>query len=148
MTSTCQADFHPSSFILLHRSIIMSQDMAHTAATQDLAVKRTEWASERTRLANERTLVAWLRTGLAITAFGAVVPRILSSVEFDWAVRLISILFVASGMVVLFYGVRSYREMTIRLPNEQVGIPWQLVAFISAALQVGAVLILVFFLFS
>ena len=115
--------------------------------TQELAVQRTKMASERTRLANERTLIAWLRTGIAITAFGAVVPRLLESVHSDWLIRLTAVLFVVSGSVVMFYGVNSYRKMTIRMEAEQVGIQWWLVAVLTAALEIGAILILVLFLF-
>jgi putative membrane protein len=125
----------------------MQQDTAAAANTQELAQQRTAWASERTRLANERTLVAWLRTGLAVVAFGAVVPRVLSGAEPQWLVAFISLLFVVSGSVVLFFGVRNYREMTIRLEEEQVGLSWWLVAILAGALQLGAVLILILFLF-
>lgn len=118
-----------------------------SSSTQDLAEQRTEWASERTRLANERTLIAWLRTGLAITAFGAVVPQLLSSVESEWLIRFIAVLFVASGSVVLYYGIHTYREMTRRLDEDQVGIPWRLVAILAGSLELGAILILVLFLF-
>ena len=117
-------------------------------SAHDLAALRTEWASERTRLANERTLIAWLRTGLAVTAFGAVVPQLLSSVQPEWLVRFIAILFVASGSVVLYYGVRTYREMTGRLGEDQIGMPWRLVALLAGSLEIGAIMILALFLFS
>lgn len=126
----------------------MSPDNAATTQTEDLARLRTEWASERTRLANERTLIAWLRTGLAVTAFGAVVPRLLDSVENDWIVRFISVLFVLSGSVILYYGVHTYREMTRRLRDDQIGIPWSLVALLAGSVELGAILILVLFIFS
>ena len=125
----------------------MSQEDAKMT-TQELAIQRTEMASERTRLANERTLIAWLRTGIAITAFGAVVPRLLASVQSDWMVRLIAILFVVSGSIVMFYGVHNYRQMTIRLEAKQVGIQWWLVAVLTAAIELGAIMILLLFLFS
>ena len=115
--------------------------------TSDLAELRTKWASERTRLANERTLIAWLRTGLAVTAFGAVVPRLLAAVENDWLVRIVSVLFVFSGTIITYYGVHAYREMTKRLGEDQIGVPWSLVALIAGALEVGAIVILLLFLF-
>lgn len=57
----------------------MQQDVP--ANPRELAVQQTAWASERPRLANERTLVAWLRTGLAVIGFGAIVPRVLDGVK-------------------------------------------------------------------
>ena len=118
------------------------------STTTRLAKMRTEWAFERTRLSNERTLIAWLRTGIAITAFGTVVPRLLSAVENDWIVRFISVLFVVSGTVIVYYGVHAYREMTHRLSDEQIGIPWKFVALLAGMIELGAILILVLFLFS
>ena len=115
-------------------------------STQELAVQRTEMASERTRLANERTLIAWLRTGIAITAFGAVVPRLLEFVHSDWLVRFIAVIFVVCGSVVMFYGVHNYRQMTIRMEAEKVGIKWWMVAVMKAELEIGVILILVLFL--
>ena len=114
--------------------------------TQELATQRTEWASERTRMANERTLIAWLRTGLAVTAFGAVVPRLLVGIENVWLIRLVSIIFVFSGTLILFFGVRGYREMALQMKSQHVGVRWWLVALLAGALQIGAILILVLFL--
>ena len=125
----------------------MQTNNAESISSTGLAELRTQWASERTRLANERTLIAWLRTGIAVTAFGAVVPRLLSSIENDWIVRFVSVLFVVSGAVVLYYGVHTYREMTSRLKEDQVGVPWTLVAILAGALELGAVLILILFVF-
>ena len=75
------------------------------------------------------------------------VPRLLSSVESEWLIRFISVLFVVSGSVVLYYGVHTYREMTSRMTDDQVGIPWLLVAILAGSLELGAILILVLFLF-
>ena len=84
---------------------------------------------------------------MAATAFGAVVPRLLSSVQRDWRVRFISVLFGVSESVIVFYGVHTYREMTRHMVEDQVGIPWTLVAFLGGSLELGAILILVLFLF-
>lgn len=124
----------------------MSEAETAPDSAQELAIKRTQWASERTRLANERTLIAWLRTGLAVVGFGALVPRVLSNVQAEWLVWLVSVLFVVTGSIVLFFGVRNYREMTTRLGEKQVGVSWWLVALLTGALELGAILILILFL--
>ena len=125
----------------------MSQDDL-IFTTRELANQRTKMASERTRMANERTMVAWVRTGLALTGFGAVVPRLLEDIQPEWLVRFIAILFVISGSLTVFYGVHSYRQITGRLEQDQVGIPWWVVALLAGMIELGAILILVLFLLS
>jgi hypothetical protein len=68
-------------------------------------------------------------------------------VESEWLVRFISVLSVISGSVVLYYGVHTYREMTNRMAEDQVGIPWLLVAILAGSLELGAILIPVLFLY-
>lgn len=82
-----------------------------------------------------------------MVGFGAILPRVLDGVEPQWVAGFISVLFVVSGSVVLFFGVRNYREMTLKLEEEQVGLSWLFVAILAGALQLGALLILILFLF-
>ena len=111
-------------------------------------MQRTEWALERTRLANERTLIAWLRTGLALVGFGAIVPRLLERVETEWLVNLIAVLFVVIGTVIVAIGVHTYRHMTARLGAAEQGIPWSVVAVLAGSIEVAAILILILFILS
>lgn len=60
---------------------MMSEREEKGLTTKELALQRTDWASERTRMANERTMIAWLPNGLAITGFGAIVPRLLTNIQ-------------------------------------------------------------------
>ena len=62
-------------------------------------------------------------------------------------VRIISILFVLCGTVIVYYAVHAYREMTQRLGEEQTGAPWSLVALLAGSIELGAVLILLLFMF-
>lgn len=115
-------------------------------STTELAMQRTEWAFKRTRMANERTLISWLRTGLAMTGFGAIVPRLLINIEPEWLVDLISTLFVIAGVVTVVVGIRTYRETMLLYPDTELGIPWWAVATLAGTIQVGAVAILILFI--
>jgi len=127
------------------RRIGVLQENELPSGNQQLAQQRTDWAFERTKLANQRTLVAWLRTGLAVVGFGSVIPRLLDNVEPAWLVNLIAVIFVVSGTMVLFFSMRSYREMTSKLESELAGMPWWLVTLLVICLEVGAILILILF---
>ncbi|UCG24553.1 MAG: DUF202 domain-containing protein [Chloroflexota bacterium] len=123
----------------------MTEERNATATTQELAQQRTEWALERTRLSNERTLIAWLRTGLALVGFGAIVPRLLERVETEWLVNLIAVLFVVIGTVIVAVGVRAYRHMTTKLDAAEHAIAWPVIAVLAGAIEVAAILILILF---
>jgi putative membrane protein len=97
-------------------------------------------------MANERTLIAWLRTGLAMTGFGAIVPRLLFNIEPEWLVNLVSSIFVISGVVTVVVGIRTYRETMLLYPESEPGVPWWVVATLAGAIQAGAVAILILFI--
>ena len=114
--------------------------------TTELANQRTEWAFRRTSMANEGTLIAWLRTGLAMTGFGAIVPRLLFNIEPEWVVNLIAALFVTAGIVTVIVGIRTYREIITGISEEEQGIQWWVVATLVGAIQIGAIAILILFI--
>ena len=97
-------------------------------------------------MANKRTLIAWLRTGLAMTGFGAIVPRLLINIEPEWLVNLISALFVIVGVVTVVVGIRTYRETMHTIPEAEHGVPWWVVATLAGAIQIGAIAILILFI--
>jgi putative membrane protein len=97
-------------------------------------------------MANERTLIAWLRTGLAMTGFGAIVPRLLVNIEPEWLVNLISALFVIVGVVTVVVGIRTYRETMNTIPETDQGVSWWMAAMLAGAIQVGAIAILILFI--
>ena len=124
----------------------MSQEQDTTATTQELAQQRTDWALERTRLSNERTLIAWLRTGLALLGFGAIVPRLLDGIEAQWLVNLLAVLFVLIGTVIVAMGVHAYRQMASVLTDAEQVIPWPVIAILAGAFEVAAITILILFI--
>jgi putative membrane protein len=97
-------------------------------------------------MANERTMIAWLRTGLAMTGFGTIVPRLLFNIDPEWLVHLISALFVIAGVVTVVVGIRTYRETMLSIPETEQGVSWWVTATLAGTIQVGAILILILFI--
>ena len=97
-------------------------------------------------MANERTLIAWLRTGLAMTGFGAIVPRLLFNIEPEWLVNLVATIFVIAGVVTVIVGIRTYRNTTAAISDVEQSVPWWVMATLAGAIQIGAVAILILFI--
>jgi inner membrane protein YidH len=69
---------------------------------------RDQLATERTALANERTLLAYVRTTIALFAGGAAGIHFLDSSLVD----VIGWLLIASGILVLLFGLRRFRQVS------------------------------------
>lgn len=66
-------------------------------------------AYDRTLLANERTYAAWLRTGLAVAAFGFALGQVPDRTTA--AMRAIAAALVLAGAAVIVYGGFRYRQV-------------------------------------
>jgi putative membrane protein len=66
-------------------------------------------AYDRTLLANERTYAAWLRTGLAVAAFGFALGHVPDRTT--TAMRAIAAALVLAGAAVIVYGGHRYRQV-------------------------------------
>jgi putative membrane protein len=69
---------------------------------------------ERTRLANERTFLAWWRTGLAATAAGFALGRLLPEAvpgAPTWPYALLGVLLAGAGITATIYGTLRYRAV-------------------------------------
>jgi len=113
---------------------------------QGISINTTDLAIQRTRMDNERDLIAWLRTGLAITGFGAVIPGLLANIEPEWLVDLIATLFVIVGLVTLVAGVQTYHRTMASIPKALASVSSWVVATIVIAFQVGAIAVLILFI--
>jgi putative membrane protein len=121
--------------------------MEEETNTQELARRRTEWADERTRMAGERTYFAWLRTGLALVAAGLATARLLSSLEPQWLVRTMGVIFIMLGVSIFALGFRTYYEVARELKEEGVSATsYWFIGILTLLLIVAAMgaLILVF----
>jgi len=78
----------------------------------------TNWAHERTRLAKERTLAAWLRTGLATVGVGLALAKLLPSLQPQWLIRTLGIIFVIAGGIIFLFGFKTYHEVFEKLKKE------------------------------
>jgi putative membrane protein len=105
---------------------------------QQLAEERTETAHRRTFLADERTYSAWVRTGLASLATGFAIAKLMVDSGPAWMIRVLGILFVATGGVMFVMAFWTYRRaMTQRKQSIDAGIPTWIIATLTLALLVG-----------
>jgi putative membrane protein len=112
---------------------------------QQLAGEQTNWAHERTRLAKERTFAAWLRTALATIGVGLAIAKLLPSVEPQWLIRVLGILFVVSGGVMIILGFRAYHDVLKKLEKEGFkGISTWFINGLTLVLLLGTIIGLVF----
>jgi putative membrane protein len=96
---------------------------------------RTESAFHRTLLAEQRTYSAWVRTGLASTATGFGIARLLTDAEPTWLVRFLTILFIVAGACMFLLAFWAYRDAVSKVTDLPTGgIPVWVLAILSLAL--------------
>ncbi len=89
--------------------------MNKESSSEELAEGRTNWAHERTRLAKERTLAAWLRTGLATAGVGLALAKLLPSLQPQWLIRTLGVIFVIAGGIIFLLGFTTYHNVFKKL---------------------------------
>ena len=98
-------------------------DSPNQSSSQELAQKRTDYATFRTREAADRTLMAWIRTSLSLISFGFGIPTIVSAIEKTYVGQaidperlsvIIGLLFIAIAMFGLVTAIRSHRRILKR----------------------------------
>ncbi len=120
-------------------------EMREKPVSEKLAEERTNWAHERTRLAKERTFAAWLRTALATIGVGLAIAKLLPSVEPQWLIRVLGILFVVSGGAMIILGFRTYHDVLKKLEEEGFkGISTWFINGLTLVLLLGTIIGLVF----
>jgi putative membrane protein len=101
--------------------------------------KRTETAFRRTLLAEQRTYSAWVRTGLAASATGFGIARLMSDAEPAWLVRWLAILFVVAGACMFLLAFWAYYDALAKVEELPTGgIPMGMLAILSLALFTAA----------
>ncbi|GGD14524.1 hypothetical protein GCM10011342_24150 [Aquisalinus flavus] len=112
--------------------------------TNDLAMRRTEWAEDRTLLANERTFAAWLQAGITSVGLGLGFQALFKSVEPTWLAKTIATIFILIGVLVFisaFYNacdiLRRMKSHSAKpLPRRNLGIITFLFVLGSTALTI------------
>lgn len=92
---------HPFSF---HR-------MKETTALNKDLILREQLAMERTQMANDRTLLSFIRTALYFAVAGITLQHLLPT----WPGTLSAIAFGSLALLLLFIGIRKYRQINKRL---------------------------------
>lgn len=96
---------------------------------------RTESAFHRTLLAEQRTYSAWVRIGLASSATGFGIARLMAEAEPAWLVRCLAILFLTAVFLLAFSAYRDALSKLRKVPTG--GIPLRMLGalkFIAAAM--------------
>ena len=68
-----------------------------------------EGSTARDQLANERTFLAWVRTGLGFVGIGVVLEKLIE--QRGGAAIVMGLVFIASGVAMLVYGLLRYRRI-------------------------------------
>lgn len=113
-------------------------------STNDLAIKRTEWAEDRTLLANERTFASWLQAGITSVGLGLGFQALFRAVEPTWLAKTIATIFILIGVIVFisaFYNacdiLRRMKSHSAKpLPRRNLGIITFLFVMGSTALTI------------
>ena len=113
-------------------------------STNDLAVKRTDWAEDRTLLANERTFASWLQAGITSVGLGLGFQALFRAVEPTWLAKSIATVFILIGVLVFisaFYNacdiLRRMKSHSAKpLPRRNLGIITFLFVVGSTALTI------------
>ena len=107
----------------------------------NLADERTDWALQRTVLANERTFSAWVRTGVAATAAGLGIQKLLGSTSSPWLARTVGAIFIFAGAV--SYVVALWRYVNLDRAMKEEGMlvtPVWIFGLVTLALLASAAL--------
>jgi putative membrane protein len=110
-------------------------------ARTDWADDRTDWAHQRTLMANERTFSAWVRTGIAATAAGLGIARLIVSTARPWLPRLAGVILILVGAGTFVIALWRYWQGYEALQEDGVRVTplWPLIILVGALL-VGATL--------
>lgn len=115
--------------------------MEKKPASEELAEERTDWAHERTKLAKERTFAAWLRTGLGTIGIGLALAKLLPSLEPQWLVRALGLVFVLTGGGIIALGFRGYHQLFKKLERESFkSTPFWLMGILTCLLLLGTIM--------
>lgn len=110
----------------------------------ELAEDRTDWAGERTVLAKERTFSAWVRTAVTLAAAALGISRLLRSLEPDWLVKSVGIIFLLLALMCLLMGFLSYRKTGQALQRANLdGLPVWVIGLFSLVMALAACVSLV-----
>ena len=102
----------------------MSENVAKTNLTNELA-------KERNREASDRTLMAWIRTSISLIGFGFAIAKSYDYIETDYVEKtgkaldalhtptIFGASFIALGMLGLLAGVFQYRRILNRIGSDQ-----------------------------
>jgi putative membrane protein len=102
----------------------------------------------RTHLANERTFLAWLRTGIAMIALGLAAAQFLAHDLISGVplTRTLSILLIATGLILTLAGARRYRRGAAGIESSQFRPATTAITIAVAMTTLVAILSVVFVL--
>ncbi len=105
-----------------------------------LASERTDWALQRTLLAGERTFSAWVRTGVAATAAGLGIAKLLGSIGPPWMTRTVGAILILAGAASYSIAMWRYSQSyhNLKLEGMKVTPLWTLGLVILALLASAA----------
>ncbi len=108
----------------------------------ELAEDRTDWAHWRTVLANERTLSAWIRTGLAATAGGLAIVKLLGSLDHPLITGSIGAILIVAGGFMFVVGFWRYHAAYKKLEQKglKISTPIRLIGVLIVGLLAAAVI--------
>jgi putative membrane protein len=119
----------------------MSENVAKTNLTNELA-------KERNREAADRTLMAWIRTSISLIGFGFAIAKSYEYIETDYVEKtgkaldalhtptIFGASFIVLGMLGLLAGVIQYRRILSRIGSDRFTYtePWPLPKLLAIAL--------------
>ncbi len=122
----------------------MDEDTTDTGITNDSGIAERD---PRVQMAAERTMLAWIRTGLALMAFGFVVARFALIMQtlgltthpfLTLSATIIGVVMVLLGIIASAGAPWHYRKYfnRIRTQREQPFAAWSLVMFVAYATAV------------
>ncbi|QDU80527.1 hypothetical protein Pla110_22580 [Polystyrenella longa] len=113
----------------------MNSSPSSSDLRNQLAEERTEAAIHRTFLSEQRTYSSWVRTGLASTATGFAIAKLMTEAEPFWLVRLLASIFVIAGALMFLLAFWAYRDAINKLQEgHSISIPQWVLAILSMTL--------------
>ncbi|MAT13652.1 MAG: hypothetical protein CMJ46_00050 [Planctomyces sp.] len=118
----------------------MSDIPSDTDRRNELARERTEAAVHRTFLSEQRTYSAWIRTGLASTATGFAIAKLMAESNPDWLTKSLATVFILAGALMFLLAFSAYRDAIRRLEEKpKASVPMWVMALLSGVLAIAAV---------